>query len=65
VRSHERLLRDNSEMLRELNAFDPQFFEELEDLKFEYRELVKKNEIYERQLRRLSQQYGFSFDALR
>ena len=32
-------MRENSDMLRELNAFDPQFFEELEDLKFAYREV--------------------------
>lgn len=44
----------------ELNQFDENFFEEIEDLKYNYSESVKKNVLYEDQLRNYSQQYGFS-----
>jgi len=40
VRSHERQLRENQELMAELNSFDPQFFEDLEDLKYNYREVL-------------------------
>eukprot|EP00731_Ephydatia_muelleri_P028604 Em0020g248a len=35
---------------RELDAFDPAFFEEIEDLKYNYEEALKKNVQYEEQL---------------
>ena len=34
----------------ELDSFDPSFFEEVEDLKFNYQEEVKKNIQYEQQI---------------
>lgn len=43
---------------RELENFDPTFFEELEDLKFNYNLEVKKNIILEEQLKKLSDQFG-------
>lgn len=43
---------------RELENFDPTFFEELEDLKFNYNLEVKKNIILEEQLKQLSDQFG-------
>ena len=44
----------------ELESFDPSFFEEVEDLKFNYQEAVKKNVQYEQQIISLSQQLGTS-----
>ncbi|KAK7121543.1 hypothetical protein R3I93_022587 [Phoxinus phoxinus] len=45
-------------LTQELKSFDPTFFEELEDLKFNYNEEVKKNIILEEQLKKLSDQFG-------
>ena len=42
----------------ELEAFDPSFFEEIEDLKYNYKRSVERNVLYERQLRHLSKQFG-------
>ncbi|XP_077066806.1 centrosomal protein of 290 kDa isoform X3 [Siphateles boraxobius] len=45
-------------LTQELKSFDPTFFEELEDLKFNYNEEVKKNIILEEQLKKLSHKFG-------
>ncbi|XP_048015309.1 centrosomal protein of 290 kDa isoform X2 [Megalobrama amblycephala] len=45
-------------LTKELKSFDPTFFEELEDLKFNYNEEVKKNIILEEQLKKLSKRFG-------
>ncbi|XP_052399727.1 centrosomal protein of 290 kDa isoform X2 [Carassius gibelio] len=45
-------------LTRELENFDPTFFEELEDLKYNYNLEVKKNIILEEQLKKLSDQFG-------
>ena len=50
-------------MKKELDAFDPNFFEELEDLKYNYQEAVKKNVQYEEQLNSLAKEYGFQLDT--
>ncbi|XP_030637377.1 centrosomal protein of 290 kDa [Chanos chanos] len=47
---------------RELENFDPTFFEELEDLKYNYSAEVKKNIILEEQLKKLSDRFGVSVD---
>uniref|UniRef100_A0A9J7Y351 Centrosomal protein 290 n=1 Tax=Cyprinus carpio carpio TaxID=630221 RepID=A0A9J7Y351_CYPCA len=47
-----------SQLTRELENFDPTFFEELEDLKYNYNLEVKKNIILEEQLKKLSDQFG-------
>ncbi|XP_076878218.1 centrosomal protein of 290 kDa isoform X3 [Brachyhypopomus gauderio] len=49
-------------MSKELANFDPAFFEELEDLKFNYNVEVKKNIILEEQLKKLSEQFGVPVD---
>lgn len=49
-------------MTKELANFDPTFFEELEDLKFNYNVEVKKNIILEEQLRKLSERFGVEVD---
>ena len=51
------------QMKKELDAFDPNFFEELEDLKYNYQEAVKRNVQYEEQLSSLAKQYGFPLDT--
>ncbi|XP_066265930.1 centrosomal protein of 290 kDa-like [Branchiostoma lanceolatum] len=52
--------RETEKLRGELANFDPAFFEEIEDLKYNYREAVKKNVMYEEQLRMLSRQFGVS-----
>ncbi|KAI4894866.1 hypothetical protein NFI96_019180 [Prochilodus magdalenae] len=49
-------------MTKELATFDPTFFEELEDLKFNYNVEVKKNIILEEQLKKLSERFGVPVD---
>ena len=51
---------------KELDAFDPKFFEELEDLKYNYQQALKKNILYEEKLDSLSKQHGIdiSWDDL-
>ena len=46
------------QLRKELEAFDPAFFEEIEDLKFNYQKSVERNVLYERQLRQVSRQFG-------
>ena len=43
----------NAKLLSELNAFDLDFFEEIEDLKFRYHETKKENERLKAENRRL------------
>ncbi|KAK2838372.1 hypothetical protein Q7C36_013186 [Tachysurus vachellii] len=47
---------------KELANFDPTFFEELEDLKFNYNVEVKKNIILEEQLKKLAERFGVEVD---
>ena len=47
-------------MAKELENFGPEFFEEIEDLKFNYREAVQRNVHYEEQLSQLSKQFGIT-----
>jgi len=46
------------QLRKELDAVDPLFFEEVEDLKYNYQEAIKQNVQYEEQISRLSQQLG-------
>ncbi|XP_047595405.1 centrosomal protein of 290 kDa isoform X3 [Lutra lutra] len=43
---------------KELENFDPSFFDEIEDLKYNYKEEVKKNILLEEKLKKLSEQCG-------
>uniref|UniRef100_A0A8C4SDF7 Centrosomal protein 290 n=1 Tax=Erpetoichthys calabaricus TaxID=27687 RepID=A0A8C4SDF7_ERPCA len=43
---------------KELENFDPAFFEEIEDLKYNYNEEVKRNILLEEQIKKLSEQIG-------
>uniref|UniRef100_H3A222 Centrosomal protein 290 n=1 Tax=Latimeria chalumnae TaxID=7897 RepID=H3A222_LATCH len=47
---------------KELENFDPSFFEELEDLKYNYNQEVKKNIILEEKLKKISEQFGVQVD---
>ncbi|XP_012874275.1 PREDICTED: centrosomal protein of 290 kDa [Dipodomys ordii] len=52
-------LKDEIKKLKkELENFDPSFFEEIEDLKYNYKEEVKKNILLEEKLKKLSEQCG-------
>lgn len=41
-----------------MDHFDPAFFEEIEDLKYNYNEEVKKNIVLEEKLKTLSEKFG-------
>ncbi|KAF6117931.1 centrosomal protein 290 [Phyllostomus discolor] len=48
---------------KELQNFDPSFFEEIEDLKYNYKEEVKKNILLEEKLKKLSEQSGIQLTS--
>ena len=54
----------DKQLKEELDSFDPAFFEEVEDLKYNYHETVKKNVQYEQLLQSLSRQHGFQLPQL-
>lgn len=54
----DRMSHEVSKLRKELEAFDPAFFEEIEDLKYNYQKAVERNVLYERQLRQMSRQFG-------
>uniref|UniRef100_A0A452IHR6 Centrosomal protein of 290kDa coiled-coil region domain-containing protein n=1 Tax=Gopherus agassizii TaxID=38772 RepID=A0A452IHR6_9SAUR len=60
--STEQGLEEIKQLKRELDNFDPSFFEEIEDLKYNYNEEVKKNIILEEKLKQLSEQFGVHVD---
>ncbi|KAM6215532.1 centrosomal protein of 290 kDa [Rhynchocyon petersi] len=49
---------------KELENFDPSFFEEIEDLKYNYKEEVKKNILLQEKLKKLSEQFGVELTGL-
>ncbi|XP_061310642.1 centrosomal protein of 290 kDa-like [Pezoporus flaviventris] len=57
-------LREETKALRrELENYGPSFFEEIEDLKYNYSEEVKKNIILEEKLKQLSEEFGIQGDS--
>lgn len=48
------------QLKKELSNFGPEFFEEIEDLKFRCHDAITKNKQYEEQLAKLSKQFGIS-----
>lgn len=48
---------------KELENFDPSFFEEIEELKYSYKEEVKKNILLEEMLNKLCEQFGFELPS--
>ncbi|XP_068792813.1 centrosomal protein of 290 kDa isoform X3 [Struthio camelus] len=58
----QQLKEEIKKLSRELDNFDPSFFEEIEDLKYNYSEEVKKNIILEERLKQLSEEFGIQVD---
>jgi len=56
------LIRENEELKKELANFDPSFFEEIEDLKYNYKESVRRNVQLEEILAKLVQKYNIPID---
>ncbi|XP_072407908.1 centrosomal protein of 290 kDa isoform X2 [Chiloscyllium punctatum] len=54
----QQLQEEIQQLKKELKNFDPSFFEELEDLKFNYNQEVKRNILLEEQLQKLAKQFG-------
>uniref|UniRef100_A0A663FEY3 Centrosomal protein 290 n=1 Tax=Aquila chrysaetos chrysaetos TaxID=223781 RepID=A0A663FEY3_AQUCH len=63
ARTEQSLIRELQLLRRELENFDPSFFEEIEDLKYNYNEEVKKNIILEERLKQLSEEFGIQVDS--
>ncbi|XP_057613520.1 centrosomal protein of 290 kDa isoform X1 [Chionomys nivalis] len=57
------LMEEIKKLKKELENFDPSFFEEIEDLKYNYKEEVKKNILLEEKLKKLSEQSGFELPS--
>ncbi|XP_042649330.1 centrosomal protein of 290 kDa isoform X3 [Tyto alba] len=59
----QQLNEETKKLRRELENFNPSFFEEIEDLKYNYNEEVKKNIILEERLKQLSEEFGIQVDS--
>lgn len=55
---------ENADMREELSAFDPAFFDEIEDLKYDHHQLQIQCSEYENIVRELSGQLGIDSAAL-
>ena len=53
-----RLKGENEKLKQELSAFDLDFFEEIENLKFAHAQAVRKIKMYEQQIQQLQDQLG-------
>ena len=51
---------ENDEMRDELSAFDPAFFDEIEDLKYDHHQLKLRCQDYEQVVHELSSQIGIT-----
>ncbi|NXQ83718.1 CE290 protein, partial [Nyctibius grandis] len=60
---NQQLKEETKKLRRELENFNPSFFEEIEDLKYNYNEEVKKNIILEERLKQLSEEFGIQVDS--
>uniref|UniRef100_A0A672U0D9 Centrosomal protein 290 n=1 Tax=Strigops habroptila TaxID=2489341 RepID=A0A672U0D9_STRHB len=63
ARTEQSLFRELQLLRRELENCGPSFFEEIEDLKYNYNEEVKKNIILEEKLKQLSEEFGIQRDS--
>ncbi|KAM6096205.1 centrosomal protein of 290 kDa [Chlamydotis macqueenii] len=59
----QQLKEETKKLRRELENFDRSFFDEIEDLKYNYNEEVKKNIILEERLKQLSEEFGLQVDS--
>ena len=55
---------ENADMREELSAFDPAFFDEIEDLKYDHQQLQIQCSQYENIVRELSGQLGIDSNML-
>ncbi|XP_059169831.1 centrosomal protein of 290 kDa-like [Physella acuta] len=58
----EKLKREVEKLKKELNNFGPEFFDEIEDLKYNYKQSVQKNILMEEKLKQVAQQFGVSIN---
>ncbi|XP_056654587.1 centrosomal protein of 290 kDa isoform X3 [Monodelphis domestica] len=59
----QQLKEENKKLKKELENFDPSFFEEIEDMKYNYKEEVKKNIILEEKLKQLCEQFHVELET--
>ncbi|XP_052524486.1 centrosomal protein of 290 kDa isoform X4 [Tympanuchus pallidicinctus] len=59
----EQIKEETKKLRKELENFNPSFFEEIEDLKYNYNEELKKNIILEERLKKLSEEFGMQVDS--
>ncbi|NWH75873.1 CE290 protein, partial [Piaya cayana] len=59
----QQLQEETEKLRRELENFGPSFFEEIEDLKYNYNKELKKNIILEERLQQLSEEFGIQLDS--
>ncbi|XP_043822017.1 centrosomal protein of 290 kDa [Dromiciops gliroides] len=59
----QQLKEENKKLKKELENLDPSFFEEIEDLKYNYKEEVKKNIILEEKLKQLCEQFHVELES--
>nr|XP_021383701.1 centrosomal protein of 290 kDa isoform X2 [Lonchura striata domestica] len=59
----QKLKEETKELKQELETYNPSFFEELEDLKYNYKEEVKKNIILEERLKQLCEEFGIQHSS--
>ena len=52
------LASENERLKSELNALDPNFFEEIEDLKFNYKKAIQQNILYEEHIAMVTTKFG-------
>ncbi|NXG65233.1 CE290 protein, partial [Hemiprocne comata] len=60
---NQQLKEEAKKLRKQLENFDPSIFEEIEDLKYNYNEEIKKNIILEDRLKQLSKEHGIEVDS--
>lgn len=55
---NERLQREVARLKKELESFDPAFFDEIEDMKYNYNLEVKKNVVLEERLQEVCERFN-------
>lgn len=58
----DRLKEETGRLEKDLAKFDDDFFDEIEDMKYNYAEAVKRNVLYEEQLRNFSRQFNVDIE---
>ncbi|XP_005096015.2 centrosomal protein of 290 kDa [Aplysia californica] len=58
----EKYKREVEKLKKELGNFGPEFFDEIEDLKYNYKQSVQRNVLLEEKLKQVARQFGVSID---